>query len=199
MNWNYEWTSKLLKFFISSCVRLIRHPKNESHGPMISQQKMAESFLQIYLTSVFEQVFLAFASTFCRDQRLLSVPMTSLTQTLLWHNLTHLHNGKMTKGIKLSFVVVHLVKIDENFRWDVIFDALHSALSLSQLIKTTVTLKDIKLGILDSNFIKIGAHLLWFWYWDICDDNFYTDVIHVLRAVCDWFCDVIWQAFVSRI
>ena len=129
---------------------------------MISQQKMAENFLQLYLTSVFEQVFLAFASTFCRDQRLLSVPMTSLTQTLLWHNLTHLHNGKMTKGIKLSFVVVHLVKIDENFRWDVIFDALHSALSLSQLIKTTVTLKDIKLGILDSNFIKIGAHLLWF-------------------------------------
>ena len=88
--------------------------------------------------------------------------MTSLTQTLLWHNLTHLHNGKMTKGIKRNFVVVHLVKINENFRWDVIFDALHSALSLSQLIKTTVTLKDIKLGILDSNFIKIGAHLLWF-------------------------------------
>ena len=57
------------------------------------------------------------------------------------------------------------------------FDIWQSALSISKSIKTTGTLKDIELGMPDSNFIKIGAHLLWFWFRDICDDNFYTDVI----------------------
>ena len=71
---------------------------------------------------------------------------------------------------------MHLVKVDENLRTDVIFDAPHGALSISQSLKTTGLLKDIKLGILDSNIIKIGKHLLWFSCKDICDDNFYTDV-----------------------
>ena len=71
---------------------------------------------------------------------------------------------------------MHLVKVDENLRTDVIFDAPHGALSISQSLKTTGLLKDIKLGILDSNIIKIGIHLLWFSCKDICDDNFYTDV-----------------------
>ena len=86
--------------------------------------------------------------------------MTAQTQTLLWHNSIHLHHGKMIIGIKLSFVLVHSVKIDENLKWGIIFDVCHSTLSISQSVQTTGTLKDIKLGILDPNFIKIGAHLL---------------------------------------
>ena len=80
---------------------------------------------------------------------------------------------------------MHLVKVDENLRTDVIFDAPHGALSISQSLKTTGLLKDIKLGILDSNIIKIGIHLLWFSCKDICDDNFYTDVTkHLYMRVC---------------
>ena len=79
---------------------------------------------------------------------------------------------------------MHLVKVDENLRTDVIFDAPHGALSISQSLKTTGLLKDIKLGILDSNIIKIGTHLLWLSCKDICDNNFYT---HVTPLLFDFF------------
>ena len=71
--------------------------------------------------------------------------------------------------------------MDENLKVAVISDIIRSAVSKSQSVKTTGTLEDIKLGISDSNFTQIGAHLLWFSYktvFDIRDDNFYRDVTH---------------------